>query len=176
MPLSLSSTPHSTGGACRFDPLWNTLIVAGLQPDNTQFVGMVSMIGVQYTDSCVCTGFASHLALPLLRQYHTSDMGEANAKDLMQDALRVPPRCRMLGLAMLSRSNALCTAPCLAQCMRCKPCRARYFGNVRLWFPRCIIAPDCCDVGALRLADCHGVHRKLCATVQRRARTGLLLS
>lgn len=74
---------------CRFDPLWNSLIVAGLESDGKKFIGMVSMIGVQYTDSCVCTGFASHLALPLLRQYHTDDMNESTAKDLMQDALRV---------------------------------------------------------------------------------------
>lgn len=65
------------------------MIVAGLQPDGQHFIGMVSMIGVHYTDSCICTGFASHLALPLLRQYQQDSMSEQEAKGLMQDALRV---------------------------------------------------------------------------------------
>ena len=50
---------------------------------------MVSMIGVHYEDTCVCTGFAAHLALPMLREHSSAAMGEADAKKLMQDALRV---------------------------------------------------------------------------------------
>ena len=51
----------------KFNPLWNTLVVGGMQrvadPDPTSsasslqpFLGMVSMVGTHYTDSHVATG------------------------------------------------------------------------------------------------------------------------
>lgn len=64
-------------------------MVAGLEPTGAPFCGMVSMIGVHYDDSAVCTGFASHLALPLIRQFQTADMSEEAATKLMKEALRV---------------------------------------------------------------------------------------
>lgn len=72
-----------------------------MEADGSPFSGMVSMIGVHYEDKCVCTGFASHLALPMLRERAGEAMGEAEAKQLMQDALRVRLRaccclCRAL--------------------------------------------------------------------------------
>ena len=85
---------------CSFDPLWNSLVVAGVQPDGSPFCGMVSMIGVHYDDSCICTGFASHLALPLLRDAHSAEMSEADADKLMKDALRV-------GIRYLAAATAL---------------------------------------------------------------------
>jgi ribosomal protein S15P/S13E len=88
---------------CRFDPLWNSLVVAGLELDGAPFCGMVSMIGVQYSDACVCTGFASHLALPLLRQYQKSDMSEADAAALMKEALRVRGHVNMQHVNQHSR-------------------------------------------------------------------------
>ncbi len=46
--------------ACRFDPLWNSLVVCGLQPeaDSSQkpFIGFVGMIGTHYEDVNVATG------------------------------------------------------------------------------------------------------------------------
>lgn len=74
---------------CRFDPFWNTLIVAGIEPDGSSFCGAVSQLGVQYSDTCVCSGFASHLALPLLRQHQSAEMPLSDAKALMKEALKV---------------------------------------------------------------------------------------
>lgn len=72
----------------KFDPLWNSLVVGGLQ-DGQPFLGMVGMIGTHYTDSHVTTGFASQLARPLFRERQSDDMSEEDALKLMYDALRV---------------------------------------------------------------------------------------
>jgi 20S proteasome subunit beta 7 len=72
----------------RFDPFWNSLVVAGMEGDKP-FVGMVSMIGVKYIGDYACTGFANHLALPLIREGHRRDMSEAEAVELVKEGLKV---------------------------------------------------------------------------------------
>jgi 20S proteasome subunit beta 7 len=85
----------------KFDPLWNSLVVAGIEPPSAaaaaadasssshSFLGMVGMIGTHYSDSHVTTGFANHLARPLFRERQSDDMSEEAAAELMYDALRV---------------------------------------------------------------------------------------
>jgi len=74
----------------KFDPLWNSLVVAGVSPTNGEsFLGTVSMIGVAYSDSHVATGFGAHLARPLFREKQHDDMSEEEARALLEDALRV---------------------------------------------------------------------------------------
>ena len=41
---------------CRFDPLWNSLVVGGLDHNGKPFLGTVGMIGTAYTDDHVATG------------------------------------------------------------------------------------------------------------------------
>lgn len=72
----------------KFDPFWNSLVVAGMEGDKP-FVGMVSMIGVSYTGAYICTGFANHLAMPLIRDAHRPDLTEQEAVDLVQGCLKV---------------------------------------------------------------------------------------
>ena len=104
---------------CRFDPLWNSLVVGGLDQNGKPFLGTVGMIGTAYTDDHVatgapregvclrmrsisgcrqcglladlfpCAGFGNYLARPLFRERHTPDLSEADAIKLLQDALRV---------------------------------------------------------------------------------------
>ena len=73
----------------KFDPLWNSLVVGGVGRDGAPFLGTVGMIGTHYTDSHVTTGFANHLARPLLREKQSDGMPEAAAVDMMHDCLRV---------------------------------------------------------------------------------------
>lgn len=82
----------------KFDPLWNSLVVAGIEPAHVEaegssssstFLGMVGMIGTHYADSHVTTGFANHLARPLFREKQSDDMSEEAAVELMHEALRV---------------------------------------------------------------------------------------
>lgn len=40
---------------CRMDPLWNNVVVAGLQ-DEKPFLGMISMLGVHFSDEHIATG------------------------------------------------------------------------------------------------------------------------
>jgi len=50
----------------KFDPLWNSLVVAGVEK-GVAFLGTVAMIGTQFEDSHIATGFGAHLARPLFR-------------------------------------------------------------------------------------------------------------
>jgi 20S proteasome subunit beta 7 len=72
----------------KFDPLWNSLVVAGFK-GGASFLGTVGMIGSHYTDAHVATGFGSQLARPLFREKHREDMSEAEARALLEEALRV---------------------------------------------------------------------------------------
>eukprot|EP00889_Picochlorum_renovo_P005408 jgi/Picre1/32438/NNA_007784.t1 len=72
----------------KFDPLWNSIVVGGLQRGKP-FLGTVGMIGTNYTDDTVATGFGNHLARPLMRERHSPDMDEKAAMELLHDCLRV---------------------------------------------------------------------------------------
>lgn len=72
----------------KFDPLWNTLVIGGMQEDKA-YLGMVTMIGTHYTDSHVTTGFANSLARPLMRERQRDDMSEEEALQLLHDCLKV---------------------------------------------------------------------------------------
>ena len=72
----------------KFDPLWNSLVVAGFK-NGESFLGTVGMIGSRYTDAHVATGFGAHLARPLFREKHREDMSAAEARALLEEALRV---------------------------------------------------------------------------------------
>lgn len=73
----------------KLDPLWNSLVVAGVGRDGSSFLGMVNMIGTHYTDAHVATGFGAQLARPLFREKHREDMTAAEARALLEEALRV---------------------------------------------------------------------------------------
>lgn len=73
----------------KMDPLWNSLVVGGVEADGTPFLGTVGMIGTHYVDSHVATGFGAHLARPLFRERQSDQMSEADAEALLRDALRV---------------------------------------------------------------------------------------
>ena len=72
----------------KMDPLWNSLVVAGVEKGEP-FLGTVGMLGVAFVDDNVATGFGAHLARPLFREVDTTQLEEAEAVKLMEDALRV---------------------------------------------------------------------------------------
>ncbi|PPS10291.1 hypothetical protein GOBAR_AA10329 [Gossypium barbadense] len=51
----------------KFNPLWNSLVLGGVKKGE-KYLGTVSMIGVNFEDNHVATGFGNHLARPILRQ------------------------------------------------------------------------------------------------------------
>lgn len=71
----------------KFDPLWNTFLVAGME-DGKPYLGCVDKIGTAFTDDKIATGYGAHLALPLMRAAK-SDLSQQEARTLMMDCLRV---------------------------------------------------------------------------------------
>lgn len=72
----------------KFNPLWNQLLVAGYQNDNS-FLGYVDLRGTAYEENYICTGFGAYLALPIIRDRWYPEMEEGEARALMEDCLRV---------------------------------------------------------------------------------------
>ena len=50
----------------RFDPLWNTIIVGGMQ-DGKPFLGCVDHIGTAWTENAVATGMGAAMAIPIIK-------------------------------------------------------------------------------------------------------------
>jgi 20S proteasome subunit beta 7 len=58
---------------CEMKPLYVDLIIGGIndvnEPDEKPFLGHVSIRGKAYKDDVIATGFGSHLALPIMREF-----------------------------------------------------------------------------------------------------------
>ncbi|KAI0207545.1 Proteasome subunit beta type-4 [Lamellibrachia satsuma] len=74
----------------RFNPLWNTVLIGGLQ-DGQPFLGYVDKIGTAYQSPTAASGFGAYVALPMLRDAYEKNnkMSEAEAKTLLENCLRV---------------------------------------------------------------------------------------
>src|SRR5256885_8805919 len=51
-----------------FNPLWNMILVAGLDDDGAPFLSFADLLGTTYSAPTLATGFGAHLAQPLLRR------------------------------------------------------------------------------------------------------------
>lgn len=73
-----------------FNPLWNTVIVGGIQ-DGETYLGYVDKIGTAYSGSTLATGYGSYIALPLMRDAveKNPNMTEAQALKLIDDCMKV---------------------------------------------------------------------------------------
>ena len=49
----------------RFNPLWNTILVGGIQKDKP-FLGCVDMIGTAWTEDIIATGLGANLSIPAM--------------------------------------------------------------------------------------------------------------
>ncbi|XP_046675278.1 proteasome subunit beta type-4-like [Homalodisca vitripennis] len=74
----------------KFDPLWNTYVVAGLQ-DGEPFLGGVNMLGTAFEDSTVGTGYGAYMALPLMREAYEKkpNMSQQEAYQLLVKCMEV---------------------------------------------------------------------------------------
>ena len=50
------------------NPLWNQILVAGLDADDKPFLSSVDLLGTTFSSPTLATGFGAHLAQPLLRK------------------------------------------------------------------------------------------------------------
>ena len=89
------------------NPLWNNLLIGGFK-DGEAFLGSVDMIGTAFTDDFLATGFGAHLALPILRKRWQPDMEEGEARELLEDCLRVLfyRDCRALNKVQVAKATA----------------------------------------------------------------------
>ena len=51
-----------------FNPLWNQMLVAGLDGEDRPFLSSVDLLGTTFSSPTLATGFGAHLAQPLLRR------------------------------------------------------------------------------------------------------------
>ena len=51
-----------------FNPLWNALLVAGLDEKNKPFIASADLLGTTFSAPTMATGFGAHLAQPILRR------------------------------------------------------------------------------------------------------------
>lgn len=52
----------------KFNPLWNTLLVAGLDDDKKPFLASADLLGTRFSSPALATGYGAHLAIPILRR------------------------------------------------------------------------------------------------------------
>lgn len=50
------------------NPLWNSLLVAGLDANGAPFLASVDLLGTTFSAPTLATGFGAHLAQPILRR------------------------------------------------------------------------------------------------------------
>lgn len=75
----------------KFNPLWNTLTVAGFK-NGQAFLGSVDKIGIAFEAPTIASGFGAYLAQPLLRKAQEEDPAKFNyekARKVVEDCLRV---------------------------------------------------------------------------------------
>ncbi|KEG11441.1 proteasome beta 7 subunit [Trypanosoma grayi] len=74
----------------QFEPCLCQFVVVGCR-NGEPFLGGVDDVGTQWTDDCVATGYAAHMALPLLRQAleKPGGLSREEAMAVVKDCLRV---------------------------------------------------------------------------------------
>jgi len=71
-----------------FDPLWNTLVVAGFK-DDQPYLGSVDNLGTNFVDNTIATGYGAYIAQPLLRKGYRSDLSLEEARQLLLKCMEV---------------------------------------------------------------------------------------
>jgi 20S proteasome subunit beta 7 len=66
-----------------FNPLWNMMLVAGLDETDSPFLASVDLLGTTFSAPTLATGFGAHLAQPLLRKLMPND--EDSVKDVTKE-------------------------------------------------------------------------------------------
>jgi len=72
----------------KMNPLWNDVVVGGLK-DGKPFLGTVDLIGTQYEEDFLATGFGGYIVTPILRSRWQPGMDEGEARALLEDCMRV---------------------------------------------------------------------------------------
>lgn len=77
-----------------FDPLWNQVLVAGLDSSGDPFLASVDMRGTAFSSPSLATGFGAALAQPIMRRHAETDeqaarLGRQEAIDVIRECMKV---------------------------------------------------------------------------------------
>ncbi|KAJ4320855.1 Proteasome subunit beta type-7 [Fusarium piperis] len=78
----------------KFDPLWNHLLVAGLDDDDKPFLAAADLLGSTYSSPSLATGFGAMLAQPIMRRHVPDEEAAQNldkdgAVDIIKECMKV---------------------------------------------------------------------------------------
>ncbi|KAI1482522.1 hypothetical protein K445DRAFT_60642 [Daldinia sp. EC12] len=78
----------------KFDPLWNHLLVAGLDEEGKPFLAAADLLGTTFSSPSLATGFGSMLAQPIMRRYVPDEESVANltrekAVEVIRECMKV---------------------------------------------------------------------------------------
>lgn len=72
-----------------FNPLFNSVIVAGKDKDEENYLGYVDMYGTIYEEKFLATGLGRYFGLTLLREKHRPDMTSEEARALLEECMTI---------------------------------------------------------------------------------------
>ncbi|KAI1817751.1 proteasome endopeptidase complex, beta subunit [Poronia punctata] len=78
----------------KFDPLWNSLLIAGLDDDGAPFLAAADLLGTTFTSPSLATGYGSMLAQPIMRRLVPDEAAVASvtreqAIECIQECMKV---------------------------------------------------------------------------------------
>lgn len=77
-----------------FNPLWNQILIAGLDSESAPYLASVDLRGTTFTAPALATGFGSALAIPIMRRYAETDeealkLSREEAVDIVKECMKV---------------------------------------------------------------------------------------
>ncbi|KAF2015937.1 proteasome component PRE4 [Aaosphaeria arxii CBS 175.79] len=77
-----------------FNPLWNHLLIAGLDGDSKPFLASADLLGTTFSSPTLATGFGAHLAQPILRrtipdEASVENVSQEEAVELVKESMKV---------------------------------------------------------------------------------------
>ena len=77
-----------------FNPLWNALLVCGLDEEGAPFLASADLLGTTFSAPTLATGFGAHLAQPILRrrvadEAASKELSKEDAVDLVKECMKV---------------------------------------------------------------------------------------
>ncbi|KAF8416704.1 nucleophile aminohydrolase [Tirmania nivea] len=63
---------------CKFNFLWNSLLVAGYDDEKKPFLAYANLLGTRFSSPALASGFGAHLAIPILRTIAPDEASVAN--------------------------------------------------------------------------------------------------
>ncbi|KAF2405379.1 proteasome endopeptidase complex, beta subunit [Trichodelitschia bisporula] len=77
-----------------FNPLWNHILVAGLDTEEKPFLASVDLLGTTFSSPSLATGYGAHLAQPIMRKLVPDEeaaarLGKEEAIQAIKDCMKV---------------------------------------------------------------------------------------